>query len=302
MAAPKYITITAEEANSKLLSVLQNRLAEKVPRSALMKWIRTGQIRLESKRTKPFRRVEYGQTLRLPPQAQLKSSSSAPSPQSDPLHRVAETPNLLVVAKPAGLPMHPGSKHRASLTQYIAQAYPHTPWPPQPVHRLDKATSGLILAAKRVEIFQELQMAWHQGEIGKYYLAWLVCREKQLPTTWQTWRDRVQAVYTSKGEKMACVPQGGKEAVLHIRGLWVNVNGTVLALIQLETGRKHQIRVQAASRGMAVLGETKYGHSPNQTGLYLHAWRLTFRGADYRFPPPWTGPYSIEAGTLEQEL
>ncbi|MFO7717882.1 MAG: RluA family pseudouridine synthase, partial [Desulfohalobium sp.] len=120
MAAPKYITITAEEANSKLLSVLQNRLAEEVPRSALMKWIRTGQIRLESKRTKPFRRVEYGQILRLPPQAKLKPTSSAPSPQSDLLHRVAETPDLLVVGKPAGLPMHPGSKHRISLTQYIA--------------------------------------------------------------------------------------------------------------------------------------------------------------------------------------
>lgn len=299
MAGPKYITITAEEANSKILSVLQNRLAEEVPRSALMKWIRTGQIRLDHKRTKPFRRVACGQTLRLPPQAQIRSTSHAPSPQTDPLHRVAETPDFLVVAKPAGLPMHPGSKHQTSLTQHIARAYCHTPWPPQPVHRLDKDTSGLVLVAKRVEIFQELQKAWQQGEVGKYYLAWLLCREKSLPTRWQTWRDRVQAVHTAQGEKMDCVPQGGKEAVLHIRGMWSNANGTRLALIQLETGRKHQIRLQTASRGMAILGDSKYGQGAEPKGLYLHAWRITFRGTEYRFAPPWTGPYSVTAEDLE---
>ncbi|ACV69741.1 RluA family pseudouridine synthase [Desulfohalobium retbaense] len=296
MSPPQFLEITPEEANSKVLSVLQNRLDGQVPRSALMKWIRTGQVRVDKKRTKPFDRVQPGQILRLPPQATLKSASSPGPPPALKLERIAETETLLVLAKPAGLPVQPGSKHGASLVRELAKAYPETPWPPQPVHRLDKDTSGIILVAKRADVFQIIQQAWQRGEVQKDYLAWLAPGDDVGPG-WHTWRDRIEICHTDRGEKMCCT-EGGKEAILHLRPLRRNSLGEILVAIQLETGRKHQIRVQSANRGLPVVGDRKYGQTSQKTGLMLHAWRLGYSEALWTHLPPWHGEYAVTAADV----
>ena len=148
-------TVTAEEAGQKLLQYLARRLGRDVPPAALQRFIRTGQVRVDGKRAKPFNRLAMGQLVRVPPYEPGGPGPGTPRPPGasppetvpalDILHEDAD---LLVLVKPAGLPVHPGSGHATALTTILHARDPGAPFKPTPAHRLDRDTTGILLVAK----------------------------------------------------------------------------------------------------------------------------------------------------------
>ena len=179
-----------------------------------------------------------------------------------------EDNHLIVLSKPAGL-LSQGEKtgdHNLVdwLRAYLKRNYVGL------VHRLDRNTSGLMVIAKRTKSAQRLTTSLQEGKILRHYLGWAVGTLSK-PTRWTHQLEKDERTNLVK-----VVQSGGKEAILmalpRAHGLWEQ---TPLTLIEfkLETGRSHQIRVQAAAEGLALLGDTKYGKSKSsfpRTALHSH--------------------------------
>lgn len=168
--------MTAAEAGQKLLQFLSRRFEE--PQSVLHRWIRTGQVRINGGRAKPFDRVELNDEIRVPPFAGAGTKAervpaSSGGKELPPI--VAETADVIVFCKPSGLPVHPGTGHTDSLTTRLEAAFAGSPFIPAPVHRLDRDTSGLLLVGKTYAAVRRLSdaLAAHDGSVAKDYLAWV---------------------------------------------------------------------------------------------------------------------------------
>ena len=149
-------------------------------------------------------------------------------------------------------------------------------------HRLDRPVSGAIVFAKTRRAARQLARQFERRQVEKVYWA---CVERLVEPRQGTWTDYLHKVY---GQPRAAVVDGSHPqaqlAVLHYRTRGYHAGGSWLE-IELETGRTHQIRVQCASRGFAVLGDAHYGSrlpfGPPQDDerlrpIALHARRLTF--------------------------
>lgn len=292
MAQP--LRVTAEEAGQKLLQFLTRRFGE--PQGVLHRWIRTGQVRINGGRAKPFDRVEVGDEVRVPPFAGGGAQASVPveADRSVLPPIVAETDELIVFCKPAGLPVHPGTGHTDSLTARLEKSFAGAPFLPAPVHRLDRDTSGLLLVGKTYAAVRRLSdaLAAHEG-IAKDYLAWV---RGECPWVRPVrLEDRLsKRSVEGKGERMVAgtprhAPEG-KEASLTVRRLEVR-HGDSLLWVRLHTGRTHQIRAQLAARGFPLIGDLKYGGPPCEGGLKLHAARLRVGGSVFAAPPLWDGAW-----------
>lgn len=293
-------TVAEAEAGQKLLAWLIRRLD--APQALLHRWIRTGQVRVNSGRASPFERLAAGDVVRLPPFAETISEAARTTKL--PPQRVSEnetelppiaaqTPEMFIFCKPAGLPTHPGTGHSDSLVSRLHALVPQEGFRPTPAHRLDKDTSGLLVVARTYASLRRLQELFGNGEesrCGKEYLTWVV---GEWPTHEATLlRDHLRKATTACGEKMIS-GASGKEAALTALCL-ERRNGFSLLHIRLHTGRTHQIRAQLAARGFPVAGDRKYGARKGPENLLLHAARLVLPEAIYEALPPWTGPWRVK--------
>lgn len=188
-----------------------------------------------------------------------------------------EDAHLMVLSKPAGL-LSQGDDGKDPnlvdwLRHYLGRVYVGL------IHRLDRNTSGIMLVAKRTKAARRLTAALQAGDVKRVYLAWLI-GDLAKPRFWKhvLVKDSVtNKVSVRKGARgRGQVPEkssGGKEAVLRVRPieriLW-KAKVLTLAEFELETGRSHQIRVQAAEEGFPVAGDLKYGF-PLATRSFLRA-------------------------------
>lgn len=149
-------------------------------------------------------------------------------------------------------------------------------------HRLDRASTGAMVLAKHVRAAQRLSKQFERREVRKVYWA---CVAGQVEPAEGTWIDTLWKVHGQPQSQVVDESHpGGRRAVLHYRTLGQHRYGSWLE-IELETGRTHQVRIQATSRGHAVLGDAHYG-SPIPFGeqfaderlraIALHARSLTF--------------------------
>jgi len=292
--AVQTFTVTAEEAGQKLLQYLARRLGGDVPPTALQRFIRTGQVRVDGRRCKPFSRLAMGQLVRVPPYAPGQTPAVArpalPPQETAPLDILYEDAALLVVVKPSGLPVHPGSGHPTALTTILHARHPDAPFAPTPAHRLDRDTTGILLVAKSYRMLRSIHEAMESGEMCKDYLAW-VCGHWELGeiNEWVTLRDLLAKEGEPGHERMRC-GEAGKEAVSKVR-LLHSTGEASLVEVRLETGRTHQIRAQLGCRGYPVIGDPKYGGGVPP--LFLHAWRIVLPGAAFSCPPPWSAPWAV---------
>lgn len=323
MAAP--IAVTAPEAGQKLLQFLARRV--EAPQSELHRWIRTGQVRINGGRAKAFDRVREGDLVRVPPFAAADPAGERGFPPCgghsraltrghDAVVILAETDDLLVINKPAGLPTHPGTGHTDSLATRLAAARPDASFRPTPAHRLDRDTSGLILAAKSYAALRGLCEAFAaRNGVIKEYLAWVAgaclwdtprtledrLRKSDVASPADTRRrsasgrprERVQVVSDRHKPSEETAPGSpGRTARLTARTV-ARINGASLLHIRLYTGRTHQIRAQLAARGFPLIGDVKYGGPFATDGLKLHAFRLTVEGKTWTAAPPWNGVWAV---------
>lgn len=192
-----------------------------------------------------------------------------------------EDAHLIVLSKPAGLLSQGDSGGEVSLVDLLRDYFgrPYVGL----VHRLDRNTSGIMVVAKRTKAASRLTGALQRGEIQRTYLAWTMGK---IPNS-NTWFHLLNKDERTNVVKV--VRSGGKEAILAVKPLtysfW-NQMPCTLAEFSLETGRSHQIRVQAAHEGFPLLGDVKYGskHKPKLGALSsdfprvaLHSHRLEFQ-------------------------
>lgn len=141
------------------------------------------------------------------------------------------------------------------------------------VHRLDRETSGVLMFAKSREIQLRLQENWHRIVTRRIYVALVegeVEKQKDTITSWLTENEKSLKIHSSATEN------GGQQAVTHYRRIRSNEHFSLLEL-ELETGRKNQIRVHLQSLGHPIVGDKKYGSYSSPLGrVGLHAKVLAF--------------------------
>ena len=291
MNSPLTRTVTPAEAGQKLIQYVKRAAGPDVPGSVFMRWIRTGQVRVDARRAKPFDRLEEGQTVRLPPFARTSASQDNGRAAPLTLDVAAETDSWLVIAKPAGLPVHPGSGWTDSVQTRINAAYAGAAFVPVIAHRLDRDTSGLLLAAKTHRALVSAHEAFKRGLAIKEYLCWARGQWELSPKGRPVELcDPLEKSGARGQEKMRAQsgPQA-KTARLTATPLVMEPDRTLL-LIRLHTGLTHQIRAQLSSRGHPVVGDAKYGGG--KPPMYLHAWRLALFEDRFETPAPWTGIFA----------
>lgn len=300
MHSAQFVTVTPAESGQKLLQFLERRLGHAVPRAAIQRWIRKGQVRVDKGRSKPFDRIKAGQTVRIPPHEPGETGGETPASRSGPLEFAYEDDRMLVIAKPAGLAVHGGDNIDDSVAGRLAAAFAQADFKPTLAHRLDRDTSGLLLAARTYDALRDLNDRFAAGTIGKLYLAWVTGRWPEPGTV--LLEDRLEKRGAPGSERVEPVRAGsGKEALARVACLLAGEERSLLA-VRLLTGRTHQIRVQLASRGHPVAGDGKYGPAGQRTSLRLHCFALRLDGQTLTLPPPWTGGWAAPPDALEAAL
>ena len=217
-------------------------------------------------------------------------------PQDIAVPAVYEDEHLIVVDKPAGLPVHPGPGHPdGTLVNALLARCPDIrgiggELRPGIVHRLDLDTSGLMVVAKTQTAHQRLTEQLKNREFRKEYLAVAV----GMVTPESGTIDAPIARDPRHRQRMA-VEAGGRAARTHYETLEELAGHTLLNLV-LETGRTHQIRVHLAYLGYPLLGDAAYGKAHPLIGRqFLHAARLGFHH-------PVSGAWMEHASDLPAEL
>jgi 23S rRNA pseudouridine955/2504/2580 synthase len=253
-----------------------------VPRSHIYRLIRSGQVRVNSGRVSPKHRLKAGDRVRVPPVA---TRAPAPVPASggslDWLAEriVFEDQRLLVLDKPAGLAVHGGTGVALGCIEALRALRPELP-ELELVHRLDRATSGCLLVAKRRSALRTLHALLREGRVDKRYLTLVQGR-------WSEPTAEISAPLVTKrgaGESRVRVATGGKAARSEFR--LIDTLGRTASLLEvaIATGRTHQIRVHAAHAGHPVAGDDRYGdpefneamHRFGLRRMFLHSRSIAF--------------------------
>lgn len=185
--------------------------------------------------------------------------------------------DLILLAKPAGVPSQPDPSGQADLLTALQALYPTASL----IHRLDTPTGGVMAFGLSPKATAKLcALVQDHSLFCKEYLAVLSAPPPEAEGT------LIDHLFHDKQKNKAFVTdgkrKGSKEAVLDYRTLAPLSDGHTLVLVRLHTGRTHQIRVQFASRGLPLVGDGKYGSREKAPFIGLWAYRLTL-------PHPITG-------------
>ena len=194
---------------------------------------------------------------------------------------------LMVVNKPAGIVVEEDPRGYPSVIGNIKATIPNGLRGNnilQPIHRIDRAVSGVLLIACKQSVLKLLNLAMAERKITKTYLALVDTKPPKDSDTLQHWlaKDDTAMKAIVKDQKF----QLSAEAILEYQ-IREKLQGKYLLEINLLTGKYHQIRAQLAHIGSPVIGDIKYGSKTplkDQT-IALHAWRIGFKhpiDADYK--------------------
>lgn len=272
--------IEAEEVGQRLDRYLTSVLID-LSRTQIQQCISTGAIQVNGRASKA------GYALRAGDEVLVASTAFAPAasrarPQALPLDIVYEDADILIINKAPGMVVHPAPGHtgdtlvNALLAYYPALATSEAGQRPGIVHRLDRDTSGLLIVAKNARAQTALVGQLQRHEIIKRYISLVegVVSLDQGSIDAPIGRD------PRHRQQMAITARGGREARTHFR-VMERFGRHTLLLIQLETGRTHQIRVHLKAIGHPVVGDPTYGsgnaiRGAHLTRQFLHASHLQF--------------------------
>ena len=269
------LTLRADRSGERADQLLARQI-EGLTRSAAQRLLEQGRVSCRGAVLKKNGRPEAGDelTVELP-----EPEPADVLPQDIPLDVVYEDADVIVVNKPVGLVVHPAPGHPDgtlvnALLYHCGDSLSGINGELRPgiVHRIDRDTSGLIIAAKNDAAHLSLAAQLEDHTLSRVYecLAQGNLREDEGTIDAPIGR-------SPKDRKKMAVVAGGRRAVTHYRVLG-RYSGCTHAQCRLETGRTHQIRVHMAYTGHPLLGDTVYGGRAVKglAGQCLHARRLTF--------------------------
>lgn len=255
------VTITENEELQRLDNFLLARL-KGVPKSAVYKIIRKGEVRVNKKRCKPLQKLQVGDVVRIPP-VKLQEASSPPPPSNQLSKLLANSilfdeGGLLIVNKPSGLAVHGGSGVNLGLIEALRQM-PENKGFLELIHRLDRDTSGCVMIARKRSVLKKYQEALRlRHGIQKRYTA-------LVQGSWPKHTSMVdlplKRFLINNGERIVRVSDDGKPSKTAFKVLQRFQNATLLEASPI-TGRTHQIRVHALHHGCPLFGDAKYGDTP----------------------------------------
>lgn len=267
---------TESEKGMRLDAYLASALDE-LTRSAAAKLISDGQVTVDGRTAGKSLKLSGGETVEVTlPEPEAIDAVA----QDIPLDVVYEDSDVIVVNKPAGLVVHPAPGHPDgtlvnALLYHCGDSLSGIGGALRPgiVHRIDRDTSGLIIAAKNDAAHQALTAQLSDHTLGRTYECIVTGNLREDRGT----VDAPIARHPTDRKKMAVVA-GGRNAVTHWEVI-AHYPGYTYVRCRLETGRTHQIRVHMAYIGHPILGDTVYGNKksvPGLTGQCLHAVGLQF--------------------------
>ena len=240
---------------------LDQALAQLLPdwsRSRLQAWVLGKQVSVDEMEASPKQKVWGGEKIQVKPQ--LHPAESAHVAEAIPLAIVYEDQALIVVNKPAGMVVHPGSGNwQGTMLNALLHHAAQLGGVPRAgiVHRLDKDTSGLLVVAKTLEAQTSLVRQLQKHTVKRDYLALV-----QGHIFHDGLVDAPVGRHPIQRTKMA-VSRSGKEARTHYRILEY-FDGCTLLQCSLETGRTHQIRVHMHFLDHPLVGDPVYGGKPKK--------------------------------------
>ncbi|WP_081505084.1 RluA family pseudouridine synthase [Paenibacillus senegalensis] len=268
--------VAGSEAGERIDKWISGFMEEDVSRTQIQDWIRSGHVLVNEKQVKPNYKLQLDDRLllQIPEPEELSIE-----PEDIALDVVYEDSDVIVVNKPRGMVVHPAPGH-ASGTLVNALLYHckdlsgiNGVLRPGIVHRIDKDTSGLLMAAKNDKAHASLAAQLKEHSVNRKYKAIVhgTVSHEQGTIEAPIGRD------PSDRKLFTVTDRNSKHAVTHFVLLEQMKNHCLLEL-KLETGRTHQIRVHMKYIGHPIVGDPVYSHSKRSgiTGQALHAGVLGF--------------------------
>lgn len=266
----EFLFVTAEEEGVRIDKLLVSKFPY-YSRTYFQHLLDIGCVLLNGEPVKKRVVPEEGDEIEVCFQAMPEASLE---PESIPLEILYEDEAILAINKPAGMVVHPAPGHWSgtfvnALLAHCKEKIPGTdPMRPGIVHRLDKDTTGVLLAAKTLPAHQKLIEMFSTQKMEKLYLA--ICQGK--PT------NRIIEMPIGRHpvhrKEMTVLPDG-REAITEIQVAACNDRAS-LVLAKPKTGRTHQIRVHLKHIGCPIIGDPLYGKGELHPRPLLHAYRLSF--------------------------
>lgn len=278
-----YLVVEEEDQGQRLDNYLL-RHYKGVPKSHIYRVVRSGEVRVNSKRCEVTYRIQVGDQVRVPPmRVAIRSESDVEKAAKErtELPFIYEDGALLAINKPAGIAVHGGSGVSFGVIESLRQQRPLAKFL-ELAHRLDRDTSGLLLIGKKRSALNALHDMFREaGQVAdKRYLILVKGR----------WMNPLQQVklplykyLLDSGERRVRVDPEGKPSytIFRLLARWQRFS---LLEGQLKTGRTHQLRVHLAHLGYPILGDEKYGDFPLNKALFkeglkrmaLHAYSMDF--------------------------
>lgn len=298
-----HLVIVEEEQGQRLDNFLIRR-CKGVPKSHIYRILRSGEVRVNSKRVDATYRLTEGDDLRIPPiriaeRPQNEVDEAAKERVGLPI--LFEDEALLVIDKPEGIAVHGGSGVSFGVIEALRRQRPLAKFL-ELAHRLDRETSGILLVGKKRLALTALHDMFREHGAGadKRYL--VLVKGRWMNST-QHVRLPLLKYLLENGERRVSVNPEGKPShtVFRLLARWPDMS---LLEAQLKTGRTHQIRVHLAHLGFPILGDEKYGDfalnkSLKRDGLKrmaLHAWRMAFRHPLTAAPLEFVAPLPLGIG------
>ncbi len=317
---PITLTVSADDTGRRLDQFLATHLSE-VSRARVQQLIERGEVLVNGAPARASLRLKGGEEITIT--GPLQAPPLRAMAEEIPLDIVYEDDDLAVVNKPAGMMVHAGAgatddaRNRGTLVNALLhhfQALSGVGGELRPgiVHRLDRATSGLMVVAKNDEAHRRLARQFSGREVHKTYVALVHGWPKKDRGTIQSAISR----HSQKRTRMTTKGFGGRDAVTHYvvtRKVDSPYGKFALIEVKIETGRTHQIRVHMGSLGHPVVGDSLYGapgelrsqsNKPRAPGMpaALHLERNFLHSAQLEFAHPRTGALLRFCRPLPEEL
>ncbi|MDA9718878.1 RluA family pseudouridine synthase [Betaproteobacteria bacterium] len=294
------------DSNGQRLDNFLVKMIKNIPKSRIYRMVRTGEVRINSKRVRAFTKVYEGDLVRVPPLTGMTIRNlRIESEQDDNIERLAnknisimfEDECMVILDKPAGISVHGVTEKSLGLLELMQTSRRDESL--KLCHRLDKDTSGLLIISKKRSFLLHMQKQLKNGEVNKKYLAICLLDSNTTVIPKEVCKPLLRT-YDRDGNRIVTVSKKGKYALTKLREIerFLHEDFGLISLVECipATGRTHQIRVHLSSLNLPILGDKKYCQQVFEEALaermFLHAWKLSFqksgmdRKVQYESPVP----------------